>query len=73
MSFEPPIAPSPLPLREVAHVARRLSMSQEHVRRLIRGGQLPAIRLGCRWRVDPRDLEAFINRQRTPATAAPDV
>lgn len=67
MQIEVPLSLSPL--REVAHVARRLSMSQEHVRRLIRGGQLPAIRLGCRWRIDPRDLEDFINRQRTAAAA----
>jgi excisionase family DNA binding protein len=67
MQIDPPAdRPS---LREVAHVAHRLSVSQEHVRRLIRDGTLPAIRLGSRWRVDPLDLEAFINRQRT--TSAP--
>jgi excisionase family DNA binding protein len=56
---------SPPRLLEVAHVAHRLSASQEFVRRLIREGKLRAIRIGRRWRVDPADLEAFIDQQRT--------
>jgi len=47
-------------LLEVSHVAHRLSASQEFVRRLIRLKKLPAIRLETRWRVDPVDLEAYI-------------
>lgn len=35
------------------------------MRRLIRAHKLKAVRLGRRWRVDPDDLEAFINSQRT--------
>lgn len=55
----------PLPhLLEVSHVAHRLSASQEYVRRLIREKKLAAIRLGARWRVDPLDLQAFIDAQR---------
>ena len=54
-------------LLEVSHVAHRLRASQEHVRRLIRGHELVAIRLGTRWRVDPRDLEAFLDAHRVPA------
>lgn len=58
----------PLPhvshLLEVSHVAHRLSASQEFVRRLIRERKLAAIRLGTRWRVDPIDLQAFIDAQR---------
>jgi len=56
---------SPPRLLEVAHVAHRLSASQEFVRRLIREGKLKAIRIGRRWRIDPADLEAFIDAQRT--------
>jgi excisionase family DNA binding protein len=48
-------------LLEVAHVAHRLSVSVEFVRRLIRTKALPAIRFGRRWWVDPRDLEAYID------------
>lgn len=49
---------------EVAHVAHRLGTSQEHVRRLLRQKKLPSIRLDTRWRVDPVDLEAFIDARR---------
>jgi excisionase family DNA binding protein len=65
-------AVSALPhLLEVSHVAHRLSSSQEYVRRLIRDGKLAAIRLGTRWRVDPLDLQAFIERQRHAAKEDP--
>lgn len=64
MSLEDPL-PVPLPrLLEVGQVAHRMSVSQEYVRRLIRDGTLPAIRLGVMWRIDPVDLQAFIDRQR---------
>lgn len=65
-----PLDPLALPivavphLLEVSHVAHRLSSSQEFVRKLIRDGKLAAIRLGTRWRVDPADLQAFIDAQR---------
>jgi len=55
---------APVRLLEVAHVAHRLSASPWFVRQLIRSKALPAIRLGARWRVDPRDLEAYIDRHR---------
>lgn len=51
-------------LLEVAHVAHRLSLSEESVRQLLRKRKLAAIRLGNRWRVDPQDLQAFIDAQR---------
>ena len=62
----------PLPLLEVAHVAHRLRLSHEQVRRLIRDGQLKAIRLGTRWRVDEKDLEAFIDAHRKYPTTPED-
>lgn len=49
---------------EVSHVAFRLCFSQEFVRRLIREKKLAAIRVGQRWRIDPLDLQAFIDAQR---------
>lgn len=55
-------------LLEVAHVAHRLSVSPEYVRRLVRRGQLPAIRLARQIRIDPRDLDAFIDARRAHAT-----
>jgi len=51
-------------LLEVSHVAHRLSASQEFVRRLIREKKLAAIRLENRWRIDPLDLQAFIDARR---------
>jgi excisionase family DNA binding protein len=51
-------------LLEVSHVAHRLSASEEFVRRLIRTKRLAAIRLGTRWRIDPVDLQDFIEQAR---------
>lgn len=53
-------------LLEVAHVAHRLGFGQEFVRELLRTHKLRGVRFGRRWRVDPRDLEAFIDRRKTP-------
>jgi excisionase family DNA binding protein len=75
MPLDPVLAHAPahvLPrLLEVSAVAHRLSVSPEYVRDLIRDKKLPAIRLGRYWRVDPRDLEAFIDRQRQHAEGDP--
>jgi len=62
----PLVAPHPLHLLEVAHVAHRLSASPDFVYQLIKHRKLAAIRLGTRWRVDPLDLQAFIDAQRVP-------
>jgi excisionase family DNA binding protein len=61
-----PVEPVPATshLLEIAHVAHRLSVGEAFVRRLIRDHKLVAIRLGGRWRVDARDLQAFIDAQR---------
>lgn len=71
MSLEP-LAPAlsvlGLPrLLEVSHVAHRLSVSQDFVRRLIRDKKLAAIPIGRRWRIDPVDLQAFLDQQRAQA------
>lgn len=43
------------------HVAARLGISAEMVRKLIRGRMLKAVKWGKReWRVSVEDLEAFI-------------
>ncbi len=46
-------------------VAERLGMHVKTIQRYIREGQLPASRIGKRWRVSARDLAAFTQRQRT--------
>lgn len=52
---------------EVSHIAHRLSVSPEYVLRLIRAKKLPAFRLGKRYRVNPVDLEAYLDAQRVPS------
>lgn len=69
MPLDPLLAPLPR-LLEVSHVAHRLSVSPRYVWRLIQDQQLTAIRLGNRWRVDPVDLQAFIDRQRVERVSA---
>jgi excisionase family DNA binding protein len=60
-------------LLEVSHVAHRLGASQDFVRRLIREGRLPAVRLSPRFlRVDARDLETYIEACRTAHTRPDD-
>jgi excisionase family DNA binding protein len=54
-------------LLHVAHVATRLGVSHQFVRELCRDQKLPALRLGRRWRVRPRDLETFIEARKHAA------
>lgn len=51
------------PLLTIPEVAARLGSTQHLVRRLIGDGRLPACKIG-RWRVDPDDLEAFIQQSK---------
>lgn len=59
-SFGVPAAVALPRFLEVSHIARRLSTSQEFVRRLIREGRLPAIRMGTRYRVTERAYDAYV-------------
>jgi excisionase family DNA binding protein len=75
MPLDPFVMPVAVPiphLLEVMHVAHRLSASQGFVRRLIREGKLAAIRMEQRWRIDPRDLEAYIDACRKAAKRPDD-
>jgi excisionase family DNA binding protein len=56
--------PHPPRLLEVHEVAYQLKCSQETVRRFIRDRKLIAVRLGTQYRVDPLDLQAFIESQK---------
>lgn len=53
-----------LVLLEVFQVANRLRLTERKVYRLIKSGQLPAIRIGRVLRIDPADLLAFMNANR---------
>jgi excisionase family DNA binding protein len=67
-AFVPP-AESPERRLEVVHVAHRLGMGQEYVRQLLRDQRLTAVRLGRRWRVDPVDLQTFIDARRVASVS----
>lgn len=51
---------APPALIRLEETARRLGVSMTTVRRLIEAGELPAVRVGRVYRMDPRDLDAFI-------------
>lgn len=51
-------------------VARQLQLSHRRVRGMIRAGELPAIPVGRDdFRVDPRDIDNWIRRNKTDGTA----
>ena len=42
-----------------------LKVTPRTIYRLIRAGELPAVRIGRQWRFRRSDLDAWLNRQRT--------
>ncbi len=52
-------------LLTVAQVAKRLQLSERQVRRLIARGELRALYIGRRVRIDQSDLADFLKRCRT--------
>ena len=50
-----------------AQVAERLQITERTVYEWIRGGKLPALKLGRLWRIWPEDLEAFLEGARARA------
>lgn len=51
-------------LLTAAEVAGRLRVSTMTVYRLIRSGELPAVRVGRNYRVQAEDLETYLDEQR---------
>ena len=45
-----------------------LKVNPRTIYRLIKSGELPAVRIGRQWRFRQTDLEAWIHRQRTAAS-----
>lgn len=45
-----------------------LKVNPRTIYRLIKSGDLPAVRIGRQWRFRRADLDAWINRQRTAAS-----
>jgi len=66
MNEAAPIAPLLYTVRESA---RALSLSEASVFRLLRRGELPAVKVGHSLRLDPADLAAFVQRQKSGAPA----
>ena len=50
----------------VSDVARLLQVSEETVRRWLRDETIAAIQFGNEWRVEPKDLQAFIDSRKGP-------
>jgi len=55
------------PLLTIADTAVRLQLSEHTIRRRIASGELPAVRLGARIRIDQDDLEQWLAEHRTAA------
>ena len=52
-------------LLTVQEVAGLLKTSRQQIRKMIRNGVLPAIRIGREWRVDPHYLRGFLDHNMT--------
>jgi excisionase family DNA binding protein len=52
-------------LASVGDMAAKLSCSPETVRRMLRTGEIPGIKVGADWRVDPRAVELALSRNGT--------
>ena len=50
-------------LMTVEDVANRLRLSYSTVYSMLRAGEIPAVKLGAQWRVDPIRLDAWLSDQ----------
>jgi putative molybdopterin biosynthesis protein len=50
-------------------VAETLAVSISTVRRIVKRGDLEAVRVGDQWRVAPSDFDAYVRRGRTRSAA----
>jgi excisionase family DNA binding protein len=48
----------------IRQTAEKLNLSTDTIRRLIRAGSLPAVKLGGQWRVHVDELTAWVEAQR---------
>jgi excisionase family DNA binding protein len=66
------IAEIALPMQErfltTEDIAEQLQVTEYTVRKWIRDGAIPAIRVGKNWRVAPADYQAFLQRLRDQQT-----
>jgi excisionase family DNA binding protein len=52
----------------IGDIARKLSCSPETIRRLCRSGELPCVKVGRDWRIDPEQVTLSLSHSRTIAT-----
>ena len=60
----------PRPLLTIPDAAFRLALSEKTIRRRVASGELPAVRLGARIRIDQDDLERWLHEQRITTRGA---
>jgi excisionase family DNA binding protein len=55
-----PKRPAQVEALTMSDVAERLQLSEATCYRLCRAGQLPAVKVGRSWRMDPRELDGLL-------------
>lgn len=55
------------PMLSIAEVMTRLNTGRHPIDLLIKSGKLPAAKIVGTWRIDPDDLEAYIDAQKAEA------
>jgi excisionase family DNA binding protein len=51
-------------LLKTAEAAERIPCTERYMRKLVADGKIPVVRIGRLVRIDPADLDAFIDRHR---------
>lgn len=58
------------PLVDIPALAKRLSVPERHVRRLVAENRIPYLKWGHLVRFDPREIEAWLEAARVPTSPA---
>lgn len=58
------------PFYTPSSLRRRLSISERHMRNLLRSGEIPSYKIGNCVRIDPEDVDSYLARRRTDRRAA---
>ncbi len=62
----------PPDLTDLRSVMKRLHVSRKTVMRLVEIGSIRSLKVGRQWRFDPRDIDAYIDREKTKAITSND-
>ena len=55
---------APNRMMTIKEVAEYLSVHEKTIYRLVKSGELPALRVGGQWRFDIKELDALVRQQR---------